>query len=297
MKFQRRGTVGAELPVVIEQDVAYDLRPLTADIDGPFLARNGIEQTRRALASGDLPPIDVQNMRVGAPVARPAAVVCIGQNYAAHAAETSDPPPAQPIVFFKHPNTVVGPNDGVLLPPASTALDWEVELAVVLGRQARYLADPAAALDCIAGYTISNDVSERDYQVKLSGGQWSKGKCCESFNPLGPSLVPTSDIADVQQLWIRSWVNDEPRQDSSTADMIFGVAQLIYELSQFMTLDPGDVVNTGTPQGVGLSGRFGYLAEGDRVTLAIEGLDSQHQQVVAAADVPTTAGATKIIRS
>jgi 2-keto-4-pentenoate hydratase/2-oxohepta-3-ene-1,7-dioic acid hydratase in catechol pathway len=254
-----------------------DLSPLTSDIDGAFLAADGVARVRRALAAGELPEADVEGLRIGAPVARPAAVVCIGQNYAAHAAESGAEPPKHPVVFFKHPNTVVGPDDVVLLPPGAEKVDWEVELAVVIGRRARYLTSPETAGDVIAGYTISNDVSERAYQLDVSGGQWSKGKCSETFNPLGPVLVP-ADKLDPQALRLRSFVNGEPRQDSSTADMIFPVLQLVHELSQYMVLEPGDVINTGTPQGVALSGRFPYLADGDVMTIEIEGLGRQQQR-------------------
>ena len=165
----------------------YDLSPVTADIDGAFLAGDGIARARAALADGDLPELpDAQRLRVGAPIARPEAVLCIGQNYAAHAAESGDAPPEIPIIFFKHPNTVVGPFDQVAIPPGAEKVDWEVELAVVIGRQARYLSSPAEALDCVAGYTISNDVSERAYQIEQSGGQWSKGKCCRDIQSAGP---------------------------------------------------------------------------------------------------------------
>lgn len=279
MRFQRRGPVGAETPVVLDGERAFDLRPLTADLDGGFLAAGGLGRAKAAARAGELPELSVDGLRYGAPIARPAAVVCIGQNYAAHAAETGDPPPAQPILFFKHPNTVVGPYDDVLRPPGAEKLDWEVELAVVIGATARYLPDHRAALRCVAGYAVSNDVSERHYQAAISGGQWSKGKSAETFNPLGPSLVAAEDVPDPQALRLRSWVNDEPRQDSTTADMIFGVAELVHHLSQFMVLEPGDVVNTGTPQGVALSGRFPYLADGDVVRLWIDGLGEQRQTV------------------
>jgi 2-keto-4-pentenoate hydratase/2-oxohepta-3-ene-1,7-dioic acid hydratase in catechol pathway len=295
MELQRRGPAGEEIPVVVDQGRVFDLRPLTADIDGTFLAGDGIAGVRNALAAGELTEIDVTDLRYGAPIARPSAVVCIGQNYAAHAAESGSPPPPEPIIFFKHPNTVVGPYDEVHLPPDSAKTDWEVELAVIIGRRARYLASPDEALSYVAGYTISNDVSERTYQTEVSGGQWSKGKCCETFNPLGPSLVP-ADQLDPANVRLQSWVNDEPRQDSTTADMIFSVAQLIYELSQFLVLDPGDVINTGTPQGVALSGRFPFLGAGDEMRLAIEGLGEQRQRIVAAPDVPSAAGAAKISR-
>jgi 2-keto-4-pentenoate hydratase/2-oxohepta-3-ene-1,7-dioic acid hydratase in catechol pathway len=224
--------------------------------------------------------MDPSGLRVGAPVARPGAMICIGQNYAAHAAESGAAPPTTPIVFFKHPNTVVGPYDDVLIPPHSEKTDWEVELAVVIGRRARYLDSPDDALAHIAGYTVSNDVSERDFQLDQSGGQWSKGKCCETFNPLGPWLVTPDEVPDPQRLGLRSRVNGQVRQDSNTADMIFSVAYLVWHLSQVMVLDPGDVLNTGTPEGVVLSGRFPYLTTGDRVELEIDGLGRQQQSLV-----------------
>jgi len=277
MELLRLGPVGDERPFVRDEGVVYDLSPLTADIDGAFLAADGIARVREALARGELSAVVVDGLRIGAPVARPTAVVCIGQNYAAHAAESGSLPPEHPVIFFKHPNTVVGPNDVVLLPPGAEKVDWEVELAVVIGKTARYLPSPEAARDVIAGYTISNDVSERAYQLDVSGGQWSKGKCSETFNPLGPALVPADEV-DPQALRLRSSVNGEPRQDSSTADMIFPVLQIVHELSQYLVLEPGDVINTGTPQGVALSGRFPYLQDGDEMTIEIEGLGRQHQR-------------------
>lgn len=283
MQLLRVGAPGAERPVVRDDDGrAFDLGPLTTDITGAFLASAGIARTRDALASGDLPPVDIAGRRLGPPIARPAAVLCIGQNYAAHAAESGDPPPERPVIFFKHPNTVVGPFDDVLVPRGATTTDWEVELGVVIGRRARYLASPEDALAHVAGYVTSNDVSEREFQRDLSGGQWSKGKCCETFNPLGPALVPADEVADPQALRLRSWVNGEPRQDSTTADMIFTVAEIVHHLSQFLVLEPGDLVNTGTPQGVALSGKYPYLAVGDEMEIEIEGLGRQRQRLAAA---------------
>ena len=168
------------------------------------------------------------------------------------------------------------PNDDVMLPKKSVKTDWEVELGVVIGRTARYLSGPEEALCCVAGYVLSNDVSEREYQLDRSGGQWSKGKSCETFNPLGPWLVPAGEV-DPADLRLRSWVNGEPRQDSSTADMIFDVHHLVWHLSQYLVLEPVDVVNTGTPQGVALSGRFPYLRAGDVMEIEIEGLGRQRQ--------------------
>ncbi|WP_318216002.1 fumarylacetoacetate hydrolase family protein [Streptomyces sp. SCL15-6] len=283
MKLVRLGEPGRERPAVIDdQGVTRDLSALTRDIDGAFLASDGVLRTRRALAEGTLPELNSEGLRFGPPVARPGAVICVGQNYAAHAAESGSAPPARPVIFFKPPNTVVGPYDEVEIPRGSVRTDWEVELAVVIGRTARYLDSPAQALEHVAGYTVSNDVSERDFQLEHSGGQWSKGKSCATFNPLGPFLVPTDEVPDVQGLRLRSFVNGEPRQDSGTADMIFSVAQLVYDLSQYLVLDPGDVVNTGTPEGVALSGRFPYLRPGDVMEIEIEGLGRQRQTLGAA---------------
>lgn len=281
MRIARLGDAGAEVPAVIADDTTYDLAPVTADIDADFLAGGGIVKVREALAEGRLRPLPgADELRVGPPVPKPGAVLCIGQNYAAHAAESGDAPPELPVLFFKHPNAVVGPYDDVRIPPGATKVDWEVELAVVIGKEARYLASPADALDHVAGYTISNDVSERAYQIEQSGGQWSKGKCCETFNPLGPYLIPTDEVADVQGLRLWSTVNGEPRQDSTTADMIFSVAHLIWHLSQYLVLDPGDIINTGTPQGVALSGRFPYLSKGDTMRIGIDELGWQQQTLV-----------------
>lgn len=260
----------------------FDLSPLTEDIDGAFLASEGLARAADAALAGRLPELpDADSLRVGAPIARPAAVVCIGQNYAEHAAESGSPPPAAPIVFFKHPNTVVGAFDEVLMPRGAEKVDWEVELAVVIGRRANRLATLEDAASCIAGYTVSNDVSERRYQMEESGGQWSKGKCCPTFNPLGPVLVPDFEISDPQKLELRSWVNGAPRQDSTTADMIFPVDFLVHHLSQYMALEPGDVINTGTPQGVAISGRFPYLRAGDIIELEVSGIGRQRQRLVA----------------
>lgn len=282
MKFMRVGPAGKERPVVRDdQGRHYSLETLTKDIDGGFLADGGLRRARTALAAGDLPAFDVAGQRIGAPVARPSAVICIGQNYAAHAAESGDPPPERPIIFFKHPNTVVGPFDDVHIPRGSRQTDYEVELAVVIGRRARYLSSDEEALAHIAGFAVSNDVSEREFQTTLSGGQWSKGKSCETFNPLGPWLVPIDDV-DAGQLRLRSWVNDEPRQDSVTSDMIFPVTEIVRVLSQFLVLEPGDIINTGTPQGVAFSGRFPYLVAGDVMQLEIQGLGRQRQGLVPA---------------
>ena len=283
MQLLRLGPPGDERPAVRDEDGSvFDLGPVTDEIDGAFLAEDGLGRARDALSAGRLPALQTEGLRVGPPIATPGAVLCIGQNYAAHAAETGDPPPSVPVLFFKHPNTVVGPFDDVRIPPGSEKTDWEVELAVVIGTRARYLESPEDAARHIAGYTISNDVSERTFQIQESGGQWSKGKCCETFNPLGPALVPASEVGDVQQLRLRSWVNGEVRQDSTTADMVFDVNHLVWHLSQYLVLEAGDVINTGTPQGVALSGKFPFLKAGDVMALEIDGFGRQEQRLVPA---------------
>lgn len=280
MKLLRIGDPGAEQPTLLGDDGHYyDLTGLTAEIDGAFLAGDGPARVAAAAAAGTLPARDITGLRVGAPIARPSAVLCIGMNYAAHAAESGANAPTVPVLFYKAPNTVVGPDDDVLIPHGSQKTDWEVELGVVIGRRVRYLDSPDQSLAHVAGYCVSNDVSERAFQLEISGGQWSKGKSSETFNPLGPYLVTPEELGDPQALRLRSWVNGEPRQDSSTADMVFDVATLIYELSQVTVLEPGDLLNTGTPQGVALSGRFPYLRAGDRMEIEIDGLGRQRQQL------------------
>ena len=268
MRYLRVGPAGAETPVLLSGGDHFDLSGVTGDIDGAFLAAGGFTGD-----VADLPRIDISGQRIGAPIARPGVVLCIGQNYAAHAAESGATPPEVPIMFYKAPNTVVGPHDDIAIPRGSVKTDWEVELGVVIGQTARYLETAEDALACVAGYVLSNDVSERDYQLAVSGGQWSKGKSCETFNPLGPWLATPDELEF--PLRLRSWVNGEPRQDSSTADMIFDVAYLIRDLSHYTVLEPGDLLNTGTPQGVALSGRFGYLTAGDVVEVEIDGLGRQ----------------------
>ena len=281
MRLARLGPLGAERPVLLDGDRVLDLSGLTADLDGGFLAGGGLDRVREALAGGALPDLaDAASLRVGAPVARPSAVLCIGMNYAAHAAESGATPPEQPVVFLKTPNTVGGPDDAVPVPRGSTKTDWEVELGVVIGRRASYLASPADSLAHVAGFVVVDDLSERAFQLEASGGQWSKGKCAPGFAPTGPWLV-TPDEVDHRALRLRSWVNGEPRQDSSTRDMVFDVEHLVWHLSQFMALEPGDLVLTGTPEGVALSGRFPYLQPGDVVEIEIDGLGRQRHEMVA----------------
>jgi 2-keto-4-pentenoate hydratase/2-oxohepta-3-ene-1,7-dioic acid hydratase in catechol pathway len=277
MRFARLGPVGAEQPVLLDGDQVFDLRPLTDDVDGRFFAGDGIAAVRSARADGSLPELDgAAELRVGAPIARPSAVYCIGMNYAAHAAESGSAPPEQLVMFMKAPNTVVGPDDDITIPPGSTKTDWEVELGIVIGRPTSRLASPADARAAIAGFVMANDLSEREWQIERSGGQWSKGKSAPGFCPTGPWLA-TPDELDADDVRLRSFVNGVPRQDSRTADLIFGIDQIVYELSQVLALEPGDLILTGTPEGVALSGRFPYLAPGDVVELEIDGLGRQRQ--------------------
>nr|WP_173531277.1 fumarylacetoacetate hydrolase family protein [Nonomuraea antri] len=278
MKLLRVGPVGRERPVVM--DAAGHLRDIgEPEIDGAFLASGAVARVRAALERDDLPVVDADGLRVGAPIARPGKIVCIGLNYRDHAAESGAEPPAEPVVFMKAANTMVGPYDEVLVPRRSVKTDWEVELAIVIGKPARYLEGREEALDVIAGYAISNDVSEREFQLDR-GGQWDKGKSCETFNPFGPWLVTADEVGDPQNLALRLWVNGEQRQNGNTKDMIFDAAEIVRYLSWFMVLEPGDVINTGTPAGVamGLPGQP-YLRTGDVVELEIDGLGRQRQTV------------------
>ena len=282
MNFARLGPVGSEIPVLQHDGASFDLRPITADIDGAFLAGGGIAAARAALEKGELSELDAADLRVGAPIARPGKIVCIGLNYADHAADGGMAIPAEPVIFMKDPTTMVGPFDDVLIPRQSVKTDWEVELGVVIGSTARYLDSPEDADAVIAGYAVSHDVSEREYQLER-GGQWDKGKSCETFNPFGPALVPADEVADPQALGLRLWVNGVERQNGTTANMIFGIRHIVWYLSQFMVLHPGDVVNTGTPAGValGIEGQP-YLRAGDVVELEIDGLGRARQEMVQA---------------
>jgi 2-keto-4-pentenoate hydratase/2-oxohepta-3-ene-1,7-dioic acid hydratase in catechol pathway len=252
----------------------------TADLDGAFLAAGGVAAVRERLAAGALPPVPhpVPGLGPGGP--RPGKIVCIGVNYQAHADEAAMRTPTEPVLFLKAPDTVVGPNDEILIPRRSTKTDYEVELAAVIGSTARYLDSPADALACVAGYAVSHDVSEREFQLER-GGQWDKGKNSETFNPFGPWLVTSDEVPDPQALHLTLSVNGDVRQDAGTDQMIFGVAEIVHYLSQFMVLYPGDVINTGTPSGVALGhpDPKPYLRAGDVVECSITGLGSQRQTV------------------
>jgi 2-keto-4-pentenoate hydratase/2-oxohepta-3-ene-1,7-dioic acid hydratase in catechol pathway len=276
MKFARIGDAGVERPLAAGPDGSWhDLSTLAGSTSETELIASLAKLDVAAL------PI-VEATRFGPPLRQPGKIVCIGLNYADHARETGATAPAEPIVFLKTSDTVVGATDDVLIPRGSTKTDWEVELAVLIGRTARYLASPADALDHVAGYAISNDVSEREFQLER-GGQWDKGKNCETFNPFGPWILSADEVLDPQDLWLRLWVNGELRQNGSTADMIFGVDYLVWYLSQFMVLRPGDIINTGTPAGVALgSADPCYLRAGDVVEVEIEGLGRQRQTFIQA---------------
>lgn len=279
LRFARVGPIGEEVPVVEYDGKTYDLRPLTADIDGRFLADQA-RQILPALSAGRLAPFVVEaGARWGAPIARPSAIYCIGMNYAAHAAESGSAPPEHLVVFMKAPSSLAGPYDDVTIPRGSTKTDWEVELGVVIGARAHELDSGAGARAAIAGYTVVNDLSERDWQITRSGGQWSKGKSAPGFCPAGPWLV-TPDEVDADDLRLRSWVNGSQRQDSRTNDLIFSIEEVLIELSSVLVLEPGDLILTGTPAGVAFSGRFPYLAHGDVVELEIELVGRQRQEFV-----------------
>ncbi|MGK5739332.1 fumarylacetoacetate hydrolase family protein [Micromonospora sp. URMC 103] len=279
MRLLRVGEPGRERPALLDEaGRVRDLGGVIEDLDGAFLAADGLGRLAD-LRAEELPILATEGLRVGPPL-RPGKVVCIGLNYRDHAAETGAPLPAEPVVFLKASDTVVGPDDTVLVPRGSTRTDWEVELAVVIGRTARYLSSVDEAMGCVAGYAIAHDVSEREFQLER-GGQWDKGKSCETFNPLGPWLVTADEVPDPQRLGLRLWVNGRLRQDGNTADMVFPVGEIVRYLSHFMVLYPGDVINTGTPAGVALGqpDPKPYLVAGDVVELEIDGLGRQRQEV------------------
>ena len=282
MKLMRVGDPGAERPAALtdEGDIV-DLSSVVDDLTPENLAPDSLGRISAAVAAGGLPVLNA-NIRVGPPLARIGKIVCVGLNYSEHAAEAGLPIPDEPILFMKAPDTVVGPNDVVRVPRASVKTDYEVELAVVIGRTARYLNPDDNPPDYVAGYAVSNDVSEREFQMER-GGQWDKGKNCETFNPIGPWLVTSDEVGDPQALTLGSRVNGETRQNSTTADMIFPVAELVRYISQFMTLYPSDVINTGTPQGVGAGFKPPkFVNAGDVVEVFIEKLGAQRQVLVSA---------------
>ena len=279
MKFARLRTEDGTRPVVVSGDEAYDLSELLGDITPKTM--DLLDAAAVAAANGKLNAVDLSDAVFDAPISSTGAVIAIGMNYAAHAAESGSAPPSVPVMFLKTPNTIAGPDDDFRIPARAAKVDWEVELAMIIGKRAYELTEDDDPLDYVAGFTVVNDLSERTFQIEESGGQWSKGKCVPGSTPIGPWLVTTDDV-DHRNLRLRSWVNDEPRQDSSTADLIFDCPTIIRHLSQYLALEVGDVVLTGTPEGVALSGRFPYLRPGDVVRIEIEGLGAQRQLMTGA---------------
>jgi 2,4-diketo-3-deoxy-L-fuconate hydrolase len=279
----RIGEIGAEKPIVRLDDETYvDVSDLVPDFDEAFFAA-GTGRVRAAVADrvsrGQVSRFAGE--RIGAPIARPHQILCIGLNYSDHAAETGQPVPQEPIVLSKSPNTLVGPNDDVRIPRGSEKTDWEVELGVVIGSRCSYLPDLESARNAIAGYVLVNDVSERAFQLER-GGQWVKGKSAETFNPAGPWLATPDEIEDVANLAMWLDVNGQRRQTGSTAKMLFKPDVLVHYLSQFMVLEPGDLIDTGTPPGVGMGMKPPvFLRPGDEMRLGVDGLGEQRQSVLA----------------
>jgi 2,4-didehydro-3-deoxy-L-rhamnonate hydrolase len=284
MRLARIGDVGSERAVVMVTDTTVvDVSDVVGDFDEAFFASDQLAALPEVVAArveaGLVVPIGTA--RIGAPIARPHQILCIGLNYSDHAAETGQAVPDEPILFTKSPNTLVGPDDDVRIPRGSEKTDWEVELGIVIGRRCRYLADEDEARAAIAGYVLVNDVSERAFQMER-GGQWAKGKSAETFNPCGPWLATPDELAvDDLDMWLD--VNGQRKQTGNTGTMVFGPAFLVHYLSQFMVLEPGDLINTGTPPGVGLGQRPPqFLSVGDVMELGVEGLGRQRQRLVAA---------------
>ena len=277
MKLVRYGEAGSERPGVVGTDGKIrDLSAHVADIGGAALDPRSLQDLSR-IDPATLPPVD-GSPRIGPCVAGTGKFICIGLNYSDHAAETGATVPPEPIIFMKATSAIVGPNDDLLIPRGSEKTDWEVELGIVIGRQAKYVSE-AEALDYVAGYCVVHDVSERAFQTERSG-QWTKGKSCDTFGPTGPWLVTKDEVPDPQNLKMWLTVNGEFMQDGSTKTMVFGAAYLVSYLSQFLSLQPGDIISTGTPPGVGMGMKPPrYLKAGDVVELGIEGLGSQRQQV------------------
>ena len=274
MKLARARVGTATIPVLVTDERLLDLTGHIGDIDQAFLSSGGLDVVR-GLDHASLPSVDSDGY--ASCIARPGMVMCIGLNYADHAEESGLPVPDEPILFQKATNTVVGPNDPVIIPRNSVKTDWEVELGVVVGATARYLEDEAAGWAAIAGYTVSHDVSERAFQLE-HGGQWTKGKSGENFNPVGPWLVTADEVGDPMNLAMRTTVNGEVMQDGTSATMIFNPGYVVWYISQFMVLEPGDLINTGTPPGVGMGmNPPRYLTAGDIVEISIEGLGRQTQ--------------------
>lgn len=278
MKLVRYGPAGREKPGIIDKNGKIrDLSKVVKDIDGAALSPSGLAKIRKAKI--DRLPLVRGNPRLGPCIARPSNFIAIGLNYADHAAEAGVPVPPEPVIFNKAPSCICGPNDNTIIPKGSTKLDWELELGVVIGQRAKYLSK-GKALNVVAGYCLANDVSERVFQLERAG-QWTKGKGCESFGPLGPWMVTKDEIKNPQNLNMWLTVNGETRQKGNTRTMVFDVAHLVWACSQYFILEPGDVIITGTPPGVGLGMKpQQFLKAGDVVRLGIDGLGEQRQKVV-----------------
>lgn len=280
MKLLRVGPAGREKPAILDADgQVRDLSAHVEDLSGPDVAIEALDRIR-GIDLSSLPVIE-DTGRIGSCLAQVPNFFCIGLNYARHAAETGAKEPAEPILFSKASSALSGPNDPIAIPRGAEKMDWEVELGVVIGRETLYVSE-AEALSCVAGYCVINDVSERSFQAER-GGQWIKGKSAPGFGPVGPWLVTVDEVSDPQSLALSLSVNGEVMQSSTTGDMIFGVAQIISYMSQFMKLMPGDVIATGTPEGVGLGmSPQRFLRAGDVMELTVEGLGTQRQEVLAA---------------
>lgn len=278
MRLIRFGSAGAERPGILdEHNIRRDLSDRFRDWDRKFFNDGGLEKLNEYLSINPRPTAVGDDERWAAPIARPGKVICIGLNYSDHAKESNMAIPQEPIVFQKGSNTVVGPYDPIIIPRGSEKTDWEVELGVVIGKDARYLQTKAAAEDHILGYCVVNDVSERAFQLER-GGQWTKGKSCDNFSPTGPWLLTADEVTDVHNLGLKLNVNNQTMQDGNTKNLIFDVYHIIHYLSQFMTLEAGDLILTGTPAGVGLGMKPPlYLKAGDIVELSVDGLGEQKQ--------------------
>jgi len=282
MRLIRLGQPGQEKPAALLDDENFiDLSDVVDDFNEAFFGSNRLDEIANVVANRWDTAQPIGDLRIGAPIARPHQILCIGLNYSDHAAETGAQVPSEPILFTKSPNTLQGPNDDVQIPRGSRKTDWEVELGIVIGRRCSYLADEAEAAESIAGYTVVNDLSEREWQIER-GGQWSKGKSAPTFNPAGPWLVTPDELGDVLALDMFLDVDSTRRQTGSTSTMIFSPAFIVHYLSQFLTLEPGDLINTGTPPGVALGMKEpAYLRGGETLTLGISGLGVQRQRVLA----------------
>ena len=272
MKLLRIGEAGQEKPAALVNENHYvDLSDVVTDFDESFFGSGRIAELPTIISAkvGRGETHLLAEKRIGSPIARPHQILCVGLNYSDHAAETGQAVPTEPIIFNKSPNTLIGPNDDVLIPKNSVKTDWEVELAIVIGKKALYLKDEAAAADAIAGYTLVNDVSEREWQVER-GGQWVKGKSAPTFNPAGPYLVTADEIPNILNLKMKLDIDGVSKQNGSTATMLFSPTFVVYYVSQFMQLEPGDLINTGTPPGVGMGSKPPtYLKGGETMTLSI----------------------------